>query len=127
MKDKANTDVNADAKNVYSFLEQDTEFPAIPTYPSIYISLGYSWVHLLPGDTSVTFLSARQPSSNFKPFLRVLSAIYSSWTWESTERGGQKDGGARDREWEKEGEREQDRGVSGISSNIRAVHSQAAL
>lgn len=32
MKDKTNTDVNADAKNVYSFLEQYTRFLAIPTY-----------------------------------------------------------------------------------------------
>lgn len=29
---KANTDMNADAKNVYSFLEQHAAFPAIPTY-----------------------------------------------------------------------------------------------
>jgi len=69
---KANTDVNADAKNVYGFLEQHTGFPAIPMY-LLSTSLGYSQVHLLPGDTSVTFLSARQPSSNFRPFLRILS------------------------------------------------------
>lgn len=79
--------MNADAKNVYSFLEQHMRrFLLFLHLPSIYISLGYSRVHLLPGDTSVTFLSARQPSSNFRPFLRILFTPFTpAETWESSE------------------------------------------
>lgn len=86
MKDKANTDVNADAKNVYSFLEQDTKFP-YSYVPSIYISLGYPWTHTYSLEIQVWhfYLYANLTAISTAAFLRALFSLFTLAEYEKIE------------------------------------------
>lgn len=76
MKDKGNVDGNTVTQRTCTAFSSDTRafFQLFP--PSIYMSLGYSCLHLFPGDTGVTFLSERRPSSNFSPAPPRISPLF---------------------------------------------------
>lgn len=82
---KANTDVNADAKNVYSFLEQHAGIPCY-TYVPFYLHLTWLFAgSLTPRRYKCDIFICTPTLQQFQTFpLRSLSAIYSSWTWENS-------------------------------------------
>lgn len=75
MKDKANSDVNTDAKNVYSFLEWRASSSAIST---VYLHLAQLLLgSLIPRRHKCDiFIRAALPSGNIRQLRTVFPSIY---------------------------------------------------